>query len=246
MTLRKAALPTAILLTALLTACTANAGSVSTSPTLTPASPSASRKVSTGPRDASPGQPRTPCRAASLELGFGSGVSPATGEQGVVYTLKNEAEQSCYVLGYPDVTLQDRSGRALAFHYVRDHVQYVTSQPPRRVSLRPGSISYFLVAKYRCDVGQTAVATMITVVMPGGPGRIVGPAQPLRTYPAVACGTIGRSGPGGSGEDVVRSAAPDDMRFPRKDLVPELERRPTIGRPSHLEDAWDAVHGLNA
>lgn len=106
------------------------------------------------------------CSTANLSLGFGQRVSPRTGEHGVTYTLTNRGNSACLLRGYPGVSLYDRKGRLLPFKYRWSGTQYVTHVPPSVVMLRPGARAYFLVAKYRCDVGDAMEATTIRVYPP--------------------------------------------------------------------------------
>jgi len=93
-------------------------------------------------------------------------LSPATGEHGDIYTVKNTGSTPCTLSGYPTVTLTS-GGRPLGFQYVHGGGPYVTRKPPVVVSLRPGATGYFLLAKYRCDLQSTATATTVRIRLPG-------------------------------------------------------------------------------
>ena len=105
------------------------------------------------------------CDRAVLTLSYAGPVSPRTGEDGTFYKFVNHGRRTCTLKGYPRVTLY--AGKtALPFHY-RDHGQYVTTAPPATVTLRPGAAAWFLVAKYRCDLGTAATATRIRLSVSG-------------------------------------------------------------------------------
>ena len=56
----------------------------------------------------------TRCAADALVLRTDAGVVPMTGEHAVLYELANRGRGTCTVRGYPQVTLYDANGRALA------------------------------------------------------------------------------------------------------------------------------------
>jgi hypothetical protein len=113
-----------------------------------------------------------PCRAAAIALGYGPRLSPATGEHGVYYALRNRGPVSCALAGYPDVALYTASGARLPFRYTRGRGPYVTSVPPVTIVLAPRASAYVLVAKYRCDLGIRADAATIRITLPA-PRRAV-------------------------------------------------------------------------
>jgi hypothetical protein len=108
-----------------------------------------------------------------------------TGEHAVLYTLTNHGPTSCLLLGYPTVSLTDSAGRSLPFQYRHTQTHYVTSSPPPAVVLNPGGTGYFLLAKYRCDIGVAANAAAITVHLPN--------QDPPLNAPAAAPGATGVS-----------------------------------------------------
>jgi hypothetical protein len=104
------------------------------------------------------------CTTSQLSLGFGGQVSPATGENPLVLTLTNKSAKYCQLLGYPTVRFYTATGRVLPFAY--SHVsQYFPRIVPRLVGLRPGTRGYFVVAKYRCDVGDLMTPSVIKVAL---------------------------------------------------------------------------------
>ena len=117
------------------------------------------------------------CSTRNLSLGFGSRLSPQTGEHGVMYTLTNRGKSSCLLRGYPGISLYDSKNHLLPFKYTWAATQYVTHAAPIVVRLRPGSRAYFLVAKYRCDVGDAMVAATIRVYPPNSKEQLIGRAS---------------------------------------------------------------------
>jgi len=57
--------------------------------------------------------------------------------------------------------------------------QYVARTPPMMVVLRPGARGYFLVAKYRCDIGIAMIAKTIRIYPPNTTQQLVGNATPF-------------------------------------------------------------------
>lgn len=102
------------------------------------------------------------CDAHHLTLGPARSVSPATGEHARSFSLTYNGSRACTVSGYPTVTLLDAAGTALAFHYVH-HDQYLRRVPPATLLLTRGQHAYFVIAKYRCDLGVVAVASRVAV-----------------------------------------------------------------------------------
>lgn len=104
-------------------------------------------------------------------------LSPMTGEHGSFFKLVNRSRRGCTLDGYPRVRLY-ANGVALPFRYVSGGGLYVTRATPRLVTLRPGGTAWFLVAKYRCDLGIIATATSMTVTLPSALTAYTMPAPP--------------------------------------------------------------------
>ena len=136
-----------------------------------------------------------PCRAADVWLGPGGYVSPMTGEHAAVFMLRNLGHTSCALTGYPKVGLYTAAGHQLAFSYTDGHSMYFTSHRLRRVVLAPGKAAFFEIAKYRCDLGITATATMIKVTLPG-PTRITLTRTPVSAWFSFDYCTGGPKDPG--------------------------------------------------
>jgi hypothetical protein len=138
------------------------------------------------------------CQTANLSLGFVDRISPKTGEHGVRYMLTNRGHTVCQLRGYPGVSLYDNKGRVLPFRYVRGGktAYYVTQAAPKAVVLKAGSHAYFLVAKYRCDIGVAMIATTVHIYPPDSTSRLKGPASPDAGVSALTYCTGGTKDPG--------------------------------------------------
>jgi hypothetical protein len=109
------------------------------------------------------------CSSGDVKLSLGREVVPMTGEHADLFELTNVSNRACVLDGYPRVSLSSQ-GKRLPFVYADGGGLYVTKRRPQRVTLGPGGHGYFLVAKYRCDVGVRDTATSIRVVLPGSTG----------------------------------------------------------------------------
>lgn len=118
------------------------------------------------------------CSHTNLSLGFGDRVSSMTGEHGMIYTLMNRGKIACRLYGYPGVSLYDNKGHLLPFKYTRSVSQYMMHVVPKAVTLRPGNRAYFLVAKYRCDIGIARESATIRVYPPNSRQQLIGRASP--------------------------------------------------------------------
>ncbi|MDQ2739161.1 MAG: DUF4232 domain-containing protein [Actinomycetota bacterium] len=107
-----------------------------------------------------------PCPAGTLSIKQGPRLSPETGEHGVIIAVSNASSTPCTVTGYPEVTLRNATS-TLPFTYVAGKGQYVTHRQPRPVIVGGAKLAYFLVAKYRCDIGVNEPATGMNVLLPG-------------------------------------------------------------------------------
>jgi hypothetical protein len=142
------------------------------------------RTASTSPATTQPASHVQPagCMPAELRL-VPVFLSPMTGEHGSFHKLVDHGRRACTLEGYPRIRLYAH-GVALPFRYSRGGGTYVTRAAPRLVTLRPGGAAWFLVAKYRCDLGTIAAATSMTVTLPGaGTGsRMPGPYSSSMDY----------------------------------------------------------------
>ena len=133
--------------------------------------------VGGAPSEASTATPA--CSTVNLSLGHGDKVSEATGEGAVVFTFTNHGKFTCHLYGHPGVSLYDNKGSVLPFRYTWAGTQYVAQTAPKIVVLRPGARAYFLVAKYRCDIGIAMMAKTIRVYPPNTTRQLVGSAAPF-------------------------------------------------------------------
>ncbi len=129
------------------------------------------------PSEASTATPA--CSTTNLSLGHGDKRSQATGEDSVTFTLTNHGKFTCHLYGHPGVSLYDNKGRVMPFRYTWAGTMYVSQTPPKMVVLRPGARAYFLVAKYRCDIGLVMKAKTIRVYPPNTTQQLVGNAAPF-------------------------------------------------------------------
>jgi len=140
------------------------------------------------------------CLATDLSFGFGDPVEPQTGERAVMFRFTSHRSRPCTLDGYPGIELVDADGAALAVQYVRQS-QYISGRAPTTVTLAPGASAYLLVAKYRCDLGDDAVATMIRITLPGAAGTVTGPVATSGGIGLSSC----RGGPSDPGQHVAVS-----------------------------------------
>lgn len=122
------------------------------------------------------------CATSNLSLGFGDRVSAMTGEHAVIYTLTNNGKVTCHLFGYPGVSFYDKKNHQLPFRYTRAKTQYMGHKAPSTVVLHQGDRAYFLVAKYRCDIGDSTVAATIRVYPPNTKQQLVSSAAPSDAF----------------------------------------------------------------
>lgn len=133
------------------------------------------------PAAAAGGRAEALCVSSDLELGLGGRTSEPTGQHTLSLTLTNRSARSCYLLGYPQVVALDAAGQRLPFDYRQAGDQVVTSRPPRRADLSPGSAAYVTINNYRCDEGDHGTVSTLRLVPPGD-------AMPLQTTNFGYCG----------------------------------------------------------
>ncbi len=113
---------------------------------------------------------RLACPPKALSVAIGPQVVPFTGEHAIVIMIANKGQRSCLLDGYPAVVI--RAGkRALPFSYDDGGGPYLSPIAPKLLTLHPGDHAAFVVAKYRCDVGELARGTAIDIWLPGVPGN---------------------------------------------------------------------------
>lgn len=111
---------------------------------------------------------RLACSAAALSIAIGRPMSEYTGEESLDIVVTNTGRKTCLLIGYPAVVIQ-AGKRALPFTYDDGGGAYLSTQAPTLLTLRPGSQAAFVVAKYRCDVGDLAAGTSMDIWLPGVP-----------------------------------------------------------------------------
>ena len=157
------------------------------------------------------------CQVSALALQYGPVLVPMTGEHGGYFALVNVGRTACTLDGYPSVALTDNAGAILPFRYVHHGSIYVTKAAPRRVLLPPGASAFVLVAKYRCDLGDSRDAAAIQLTL-------LGSADPTMTLrfsaglPGIAALAYCKGGPDGPvqiiGVSPIEAAPADAGPFP--------------------------------
>jgi Protein of unknown function (DUF4232) len=109
----------------------------------------------------------TPCRPSQLTIANGFQISAATGQNPLSFVLTNRSAKPCVVNGYPTVALLDAHGKRLPFRVSQRGDQMVTSRPPVAVRVLPRRSAFFVLNKYRCDLGNLNVAKKLRVALPG-------------------------------------------------------------------------------
>jgi hypothetical protein len=94
-------------------------------------------------------------------------VSEPTGQHTISLALTNRLSHACSLFGYPQVTLLDAAGHSLPFVFQQHGDQVVTSDAPEQIELAPGAVAYLTLNKYRCDLGDQAVANSLQLLLPG-------------------------------------------------------------------------------
>jgi hypothetical protein len=105
------------------------------------------------------------CTAAQLSFSRPSPVSAQLGEDGFTFRVTNVSGDTCQMRGFPVVRFYTSAGRLLTFTYSHKS-QYFRYHAPRRVTLAPNTHAYFLVAKYRCDLGDRYVSSYMYLFAP--------------------------------------------------------------------------------
>jgi hypothetical protein len=107
-----------------------------------------------------------------VTVSLGPGISAQTGEHGELFVLTNNSRGMCLVRGYPTIGLYDHD-QPLPFIYRNGGGLYVTHRAPAEIALRPGAHAYFLIAKYRCDIGVLQSATTARISLPGSSRTVI-------------------------------------------------------------------------
>ena len=108
----------------------------------------------------------TRCQPPQMRIGLGPAVSEPTGQRSLLLTLTNVGSYSCYLFGYPGITLYDDHNELLPLLYQRHGDVFVTGSAPQRVGVAPGSSAFVLINKYRCDLGDKVTAGTLRLIPP--------------------------------------------------------------------------------
>jgi hypothetical protein len=109
------------------------------------------------------------CNATQLKFSRPGAVSAITGEEAFTITITNVSGRRCQLRGYPTVRFYTSAGRLLTFSYVHTSL-YFKNQSPKLVNLAAHGHAYFIVAKYRCDLGQRYLSSFFYLLAPGTSG----------------------------------------------------------------------------
>jgi hypothetical protein len=110
-------------------------------------------------------KPSIECTASQLSYSGPQAVSEQLGEDAFTITLTNVSTHLCQIHGYPTVRFYTSAGRLLTFGYSHSS-QYFRTRAPRLVNLAPRGHAFFLVAKYRCDLGDRYVSSFFYLIAP--------------------------------------------------------------------------------
>lgn len=119
------------------------------------------------------------CTRSALALaGPLEGFGGATGEHELTYAVRNVSSRSCSLNGYPTVRLFDPGPMAFVYDNAPGASAYLSSAPPSQVVIGARGQAYLQVVKYRCDLGQSSLATRIRITLPDRAGvfdELLGP-----------------------------------------------------------------------
>ena len=116
---------------------------------------------------ASGGAPSPRCAPSQLRLTLGPLVSEKTEQHTATVALANVARSSCWLDGYPTVTLVDSASKLLPFPYGHRGDQMITAAKPKPVNVLGGGSAYFELNKNACVSFTRRQAAEIHVRLPG-------------------------------------------------------------------------------
>ncbi|MCU1589601.1 MAG: Uncharacterized protein JWP11_857 [Frankiales bacterium] len=173
-----------------------------------------------------------PCERSKLAISASPAAGGAGGESGVLLAITNIGPGPCVLDGYPELTLLDLRGKPLAFSIEHTGSQTITAGPAGEVTVPVGGLAYVAFGKYRCDLGDKALAAAVDVTLPGRafPLQVPLPATPSR---------LGYCGPGDPGSRIVVSPVePDQVSTTRQSAGQPTTFDPTCSdrpiRPSYV------------
>jgi hypothetical protein len=106
------------------------------------------------------------CETSRLQLGVGPYVSEKTQQRSVMLTLTNQGPDSCYLFGFPGISMYDADGNPLPLVDYLGGDQMVTSSPPQRVGLAVGGTAFVLLNRNECGISPEDRATSVQVIPP--------------------------------------------------------------------------------
>lgn len=111
----------------------------------------------------------TRCQPSELRLSVSVALTPSekTEQDSSMLTISNVGQVSCYLFGYPGISLFDGKGDPLHLSDQWTGDGMVTSSHPRRVTLGSGSTGYVLINKNSCAGYPDAVASSLRLILPG-------------------------------------------------------------------------------
>jgi hypothetical protein len=112
-------------------------------------------------------------------------VSAATGQNPLAFVLINRSAKPCVLDGYPTVAFLDANGGRVPFRISHSGDQMVTSRAPVPVRVLPRRSAFFLLNKYRCDLGSLKEAKKLRIGLPG----VRASARPILAIPTVISAT---------------------------------------------------------
>jgi hypothetical protein len=112
------------------------------------------------------------CQDARFVTKLVQGVSPQTGEHGVIVQFVYLGSTPCALRGYPTVALLASNRTSIPFDYRDAGGPYLTHRAPRTLELRPEDSVVAAIAKYRCDTKPTRTATQVLFTLPDSHQRL--------------------------------------------------------------------------
>jgi hypothetical protein len=110
------------------------------------------------------------CAAKELSFSSPGAVSAQMGEDAFVITLTNVSTRACHIHGYPSVRFYTSGGRLLTFSYAHTSL-FFPRLSAHVVNLAPGGHGFFIVAKYRCDLGVRYHSSFFYIIPPYTKGQ---------------------------------------------------------------------------
>ena len=112
------------------------------------------------------------CDGSKFELTPMKSVSEATGQETLIFALKNQGVDRCLLFGYPIIKMRDESGNVIPFIYAEHGDQMITNRIPQPIQLDSGDAAYFAINKYRCDRGDKIYAPKLEIGLPSNRGSL--------------------------------------------------------------------------